>query len=265
MPKNNKTASTLAVIALSSIAPLTTQAGVLEWSTTELQVQYGEYDIAYTDPGVDEDGLVYTFQHADGWKYGDNFLFIDYSDLEETGSDFYGELYSNFSLGKITGKRIGFWRVQDVGILAGFNYGRDTKIRKYLPGFRLSWELPGFAFLNTDITAFIDDNGGLPNGIPKEDDSYMVDINWAAPFTIGRHRFSIEGHVEYIGSRDDENGNKVSWHVLGQPQFRWDLGHTWFNEPDKLFVGIEWQFWLNKNGDSHTDENALQLLGVWRF
>ncbi len=30
-----------------------------------------------------------------------------------------------------------------------------------------------------------------------------------------------------------------------------------------LFVGIEWQFWMNKPGDKETDENSVQALLVW--
>jgi nucleoside-specific outer membrane channel protein Tsx len=253
------------VLLLLLAVALPVHAEIFEWSTTELQLQYGRYEVPFTGETTRENGFVYTFQHADGWKYGDNFMFVDYSDYDDTGTDLYGEFYANFSLGKITGKEIGFWRVKDIGIIAGINYGREAELLKYLPGFRLSWDLPGFAFLNSDFTLYIDDNGGPPDGIPKEDNSYMVDINWAAPFTIGKQRFSIEGHVEYIGRRDNEFGDKVSWHVLGQPQFRWDLGNAWFGEQDKLFVGIEWQFWLNKNDDPDTDESAPQLLAVWRF
>ncbi|MDH1865930.1 hypothetical protein N5D83_03735 [Pseudomonas chengduensis] len=229
----------------------------------------GLYEVPFTDAVEADDeqetGSVYTIQHVDGWKYGDNYFFFDYTDLDDSGTDLYGEFYANFSLGKITGDKVGFWRVKDVGILAGVNWGRDTKILKYLPGVRLSWDLPGIAFLNTDFTAYIDDNKGLPNGIPKEDNSYMVDINWGAPFSIGEHNFSIEGHVEYIGRRDNEFGETVSWHVLGQPQFRYDLGKTWFGVENRLFVGVEWQFWINKNDDSDTNESAPQLLIVGRF
>jgi len=247
--------------------PCLASAQFFEFQVNELQFQYSDrYEIPFTGEDDTERGVVWTFQHADAWKYGDNFGFLDYSNLDDSGNDLYGEFYPNFSLGKITGKRVGLWRVKDVGILAGINWGRDTEILKYLPGIRLSWDIPGFAFLNSDFTLFIDDNGGVDSGgVPKEDDSWMLDINWAAPFDIGRHSFSIEGHVEYIGERDNEFDEEVSWWILGQPQFRYDLGKTLFNKPNQLFVGVEWQFWINKQGDSDTNENAPQVLIVGRL
>jgi hypothetical protein len=34
----------------------------------------------------------------------------------------------------------------------------------------------------------------------------MIDVNWAYPIEIGGQKFSIEGHAEYIDSRDNEFG-----------------------------------------------------------
>jgi hypothetical protein len=31
-------------------------------------------------------------------------------------------------------------------------------------------------------------------GAPAEDDSFMIDFNWAYPFSVGNQDFSIEGH-----------------------------------------------------------------------
>ncbi len=62
-----------------------------------------------------------------------------------------GELYVNFSLSKINDKKYSFLKgpIQDLGLLLGINMAADAKVVKYLPGLRLSWNLPGFAFLNS--------------------------------------------------------------------------------------------------------------------
>ena len=252
---------------LAILLPGTVIAEIFEFQSNQLLLKYSDrYEIPFTGKSDREHGYVYTFQHADAWKYGDNFGFLDHFDKDKTGTDFYGEFYANFSLGKITGNCVGFWRVKDMGILAGINWGRDTKIRKYLPGFRLSWDLPGFTFLNTDFTAFIDDSKGKDNGgVPREDDSYMIDINGAAAFDIGQHSFAIEGHIEYIGKRRNEFDERVHWWILSQPRFMYDLGKPLFDSPNRLFVGVEWQVWVNKQGDKNTDENAPQAILVGRF
>ena len=173
------------------------------------------------------------------------------------------EAYFNFSLGKISGKPSGFGPVEDAGILFGINYGADENVQKYLPGVRFSLWREGLAFANLDLTAYIDNNGAKGHGgTPAEDDSFMVDFNWAYPFSVGGQAFSFEGHVEYIGERDNELGATVAAHLLAQPQFRWDAGKAWFDAPGQLFLGFEYQYWQNKLGDEDTDESAMQFLAV---
>ena len=130
---------------------------------------------------------------------------------------------------------------------------------KFLPGMRLSLDIKGFAFANLDITAYIDDSQGISSGgAPEEDDSFMVDFNFARPFKIGTFNFSLKGHIEYIGERDNKIGDKVERWVLAQTQFRWRAN-------DHVSAGIEYQYWMNKLGDKDTDERAVQALLVWRF
>ena len=210
----------------------------------------------------DADHLIYTLQHASGWKYGDNFIFIDVLDARNSDFqdfDLYSEWYSNFSLGKLTGQKTGFGIVSDIGVLLGVNWARDAEVTKFLPGMRLSLDIKGFAFANLDITAYIDDSQGISSGgAPEEDDSFMVDFNFARPFKIGTFNFSLEGHIEYIGERDNKIGDKVERWVLAQTQFRWRAN-------DHVSAGIEYQYWMNKLGDKDTDERAVQALLVWRF
>ena len=233
-----------------------------DWSSTELHIQYGNLDIPSFAGGGDSDHLIYTLQHAGGWKYGDNFFFVDVLDADDSGFqdfDIYGEWYSNFSLGKIKGKPVGFGIVKDIGLILGFNWAADANVKKYLPGVRFSLDLPGFAFANIDITAYIDDSeGAASGGAPKEDDSFMIDFNWARPFKIGESDFSIEGHIEYIDGRDNEFGGEAESWILAQPQFRWYIR-------ENIALGIEYQYWMNKLGDEDTDENAIQALFVWKF
>lgn len=250
--------STLAVLTLLS----TLSATGAEWSNTELQLQYGNLDIPTFAGGGDSYHLIYTLQHASGWKYGDNFFFVDVLDARDPGfqdSDIYSEWYANFSLGKIRAKEVRAGFVSDIGLTLGVNWGADANVRKYLPGLRLSLDLPGFAFANLDFAAYIDDNeGAASGGAPREDDAWLVDFSFARPFSIGEANFSIEGHVEYLAERENEFGGKVESWILAQPQLRW-------NPNDRISLGIEYQFWMNKLGDGATDESAVQALFVWKF
>jgi hypothetical protein len=159
--------------------------------------------------------------------------------------------------------------LRDIGLIAGVNYGMDAGVLKFLPGIRFAWNIPGFAFLNTDVTAYLDASEGVDGGdfnAPKETDSWMIDVNFASkPIKVGGQFFNVEGHVEYIAPRENEFGGDVEGHVLGQPQIRWDAGNAMFGKRDKLFLGVEYQFWFNKLGEEDEDEHAVQALAVWRF
>ena len=249
------------MLALLSFA-LLQPAYALDWSRTELHFQYGNLAVPTFAGGGDAEHFIYTLQHASGWQYGDNYFFVDVLDAQDSDFqdfDVYGEWYANFSLGKITGRKVGAGLVSDVGVILGFNWARKPGIKKYLPGLRLSLDLAGFAFANLDFTAYIDDSDGVSSGgAPSESDSFMIDFNFMRPFEIGGVNFSIEGHAEYIGGRQNEFGGTVEPWILAQPQLRW-------NAHDRFSLGIEYQFWMNKLGDGATDESVVQTLIVWKF
>lgn len=246
------------------------RATAVQWQINELHYQRGTLAAPTFAGGTQSDTDILTLQHASGWDFGDLFFFADYLDDRHpdgfNDGDLYSELYLNISLGKLADTAVGAGPINDIGLLAGINYSEDARVRKYLPGIRLSWDLPGFAFFNTDFTLYLDDSTGVTGGgAPAESDSYMIDLNGAYPFTVGKQRFSIEGHGEYIAERDNEFGQTVHDWILLQPQFRYDLGHTLWNTPDRLFVGVEWQYWRNKLGDKQTEDNVLQALVVLRL
>lgn len=250
-----------------------------DWSNTELHYQYGNLKKAFQGGGSASETSgtsVLTLQHSSGWKYGDNFFFVDHSSYGKTDfeaqnnspsdDELYAELYSNFSLGKITGKDFGFGFVDDIGLLAGVNLVPEIDTIYYLPGVRLTLDLPGFSFANLDITARIQDN--TTKFAVKEEQTYMLDFSWAYPFAMAKAKWSFEGHVEYTHAADQSVhgigiAKRDSW-LLAQTQLRLDVGNFWGN-PEQLFVGVEYQYWRNKLGDPNTNENVPQFLMVWRF
>ena len=243
-----------------------------EWSKTELLYQQGKLLAPSFAGGGKHATTVITLQHASGWTYGDNFFFVDHlNDDNSDGfddSEFYGEIYLHLSATKIFDIKIPVDLVKDVGMVLGVNASADANVIKYLPGIRISWDLPGFAFLNSDITAYIDNSDGIQVGkanAPSEDNSFMIDVSFGYPFSIGEYDFSIEGHMEYINERENEFGETVHSWFLAQPQLRLDLGKALGNKKETVFAGIKWQYWQNKLGDKTADESVIMALLVWRL
>jgi hypothetical protein len=233
-------------------------ASAADWSSTEIQYQYGNLNSPFA--GGKAMTSIVTLQHASGYSFGDVFFFIDFLDDGKADGfndkDAYGEFYAYFSSAKIFKAKYG-GPVKDVGALVGINYDADVGYLSYLPGVYVDWAAPGFAFLRTQFTAVIDSSD------IAQKDGWQADVSWAYPFVISGQRFSIEGHVEYTWNERNIFGPQKDW-ILGQPQFRWDVGYALTGKKDQFFVGTEYQFWFNKLG-TDVDESAFQALGVWRF
>ena len=254
-----------AVMAVMLAASIST--GRTASAQTEFHLQAGKLRNPFAQKSVES--LVLTVQQASQWKLGDSFFFLDYIvDRTRDGfndRDFYAEWYPTLSIGKLKQTEARLGPISDVAFIAGINMGADAKVFKFLPGLRASWDIPGFLFLNTDLTAYIDRNFGVKkDGAPKEGNSFTFDVNWAAPFKIGEQAFAIMGHMEYIGSRSNELGGRYDGSILAQPQFVWDLGQAMANEPNQFLLGFEYQYWRNKLGTDE-DENTIQFLVVWRL
>ena len=263
-------------------AMLSTSTMAETWGVTEIQLQLGgEFDSTGA-PGKST-GTVTTFLHAGGWEYGDNFFFINHSSYAgknglADSKDLYGEWYSNFSLGAITGKDLSFGPIKDIGIVAGVNYAPDVDSTWALPGVNLALDLPGFAFATLNLTAFIHASGAdtslagdfnAPFSIIDEGNSFMVDFAWAYPFKLGATSWNLEGHLEYVDGNRKQVSNfgtteLESW-VLFQPQLRLDIGELMGTPSNRLFTGLKYQYWRNKLGVNGVNDNALEFIAIWRF
>ncbi len=251
------------VLLIAILAVATSKAA----AQTEFHLQLGKLRNPFENKSVQS--LVLTVQQASRWKLGESFFFLDYVvDRKSDGfndRDFYAEWYPTFRIGKLQQSDASLGLISDISVILGINMGGDAKVMKFLPGFRVSWDLPGFLFLNTDLTAYLDRNFGvLKGGAPKEGHSFAFDVNWAAPFELGSQSFAIMGHAEYIGSRSNELGGRYDGSILAQPQVVWDVGKAGASEPNQLLMGIEYQYWSNKLG-TDVDENTVQFLVVWRL
>ncbi len=247
-------------------APLPAEAQVT-FSRTEFQYQGGSavVDGALSPPGFQH---TFTLQHASGWSHGDHFFFVDLICCEDPVSnrDMYLEWYSTFSLGAMTDSDLSFGPVRDVGLIWGLNWAAQPRAALLAPGVRLALDLPAFAFANLDFTWLVDRSGGLESGgAPRGDGRFGVDFNWALPFVVGEHAFSVEGHGEWQTPRDIEAGGRQPYMVLLQPQIRYDIGKTLWGHSGRILIGTELQVWRNKFSVEGVHEFLPQFLVVWGF
>ena len=262
-----KSARTRSLRGWIAAAAFLTAAPAPAAAQTEFHYQYGKL----TNPFSGERAYTHilTVQQASSWSLGDSFVFIDILDdgVADGFNDkeFYGEWYPTLSFGKLANRTVGGGPVRDVALIGGMNFDGDADVFKWLPGARLSWDVPGFVFFNTDLTAFIDASSGLAKGgAPRTSDSFMFDVSWGAAFDIGSQSFWFTGHAEYIGATTNELGQAGKGWILAQPQLGWDVGKALTGSPNQLFLGVEYQYWGNKLGVAE-DDNVAQLWVMWRL
>lgn len=73
-----------------------------DWSITELHYQFGRLKQPFLQQQEAGTSVV-TFQHINGWRYGNNFLFFDTLMPHQGKMDYYGEYYGSLSLSKLSG------------------------------------------------------------------------------------------------------------------------------------------------------------------
>lgn len=232
-------------------------AQAVEWSSTNIQFLHGT-DYA-DDFGIDDRSkTIMTIEHANGWKYGDNFLFVDISNPDAAGTSFYGEFSPRLSFGKISGRDLSFGIVKDVLLSGTWEMGED--LRSYLLGIGLALDLPGFAFADFNLYSRKSERDFVDK---DTDNGAQITIDWLYPFSIGSTKWAFEGFLDYAWGEDGGSAPKKD-NLLTAPRLLIDVGDFW-GEPGHFQAGVEYQIWRNKFGIDGVDEDVAQLMVKWIF
>ena len=260
MLKSLSLSSALGAALLLPVLLTPCAADFMQWSNSEIQYLHGAN---YNEPFNPHDVVqsIITVTHTHGWAYGRNFFFMD-TLFTESGqrsqTNLYGEAYSTFSLGKISGLDLSYRIIKDFGITVGINLGENMNstqsgYRAWLYGVTVDLDLPGFDYFNIDF---------LRQRVTETADigtSWQITPVWKLPFEIAGGKWSFEGFADFIG-----RNQTAARQALAQPQLRLDLGDFWGDE-NHLFIGIEYQYWHNKYGIKGLHDNVPQALVLWKF
>ncbi len=207
------------------------------------------YSEGFDVPGQSEQSLL-TYKHSRTWSIGDNFYFLDMSNLGnfENAGNTYFEWGPRLSPGKIFGDGpLVFGLIKDIYLVGELNYVNNKFVEKasFLAGPSVDLDIPGFRFFKLHL---MNRNDPTLAGHTQQ-----ITMAWNFPFTLGRHSFSFEGFYDIVGKE-----GRASSQYHGQPQLIWYLH-------DKVSVGIEYMYWKNKTGRSGFNESALQGMIKYTF
>ncbi|MDB5773949.1 MAG: outer envelope protein [Herbaspirillum sp.] len=261
--------STIRVCGLSAISILTAgalglsaQAGAADWSDTSLGYRYGTQ---FAEPynGKDISKSIISLTHASGYKYGVNFVNLDFLQSNSTDSnaqEAYLVYRNTLDFGKITSKDWGFGPVKSTGFTLGFDVntkndpGYASKKRMLVAGPTLMMDVPGF--LNISVLALKESN--QPVGLPSRytyKTHPMLNLAWGIPLGAG---FSFEGFMNYIAAKGtNEFGGGTAPETNFDGMVMYDLGTPLGMGKNTVRLGFEYQYWRNKFGNPSNVPGSL--------
>ncbi len=276
--KSSLVSGLFAGLCAAAVLSLSAGAHAADWSDTSVSWRYGSDFREPFNPDDIKKNIV-ALTHASGYKYGSNFLNVDYlmSDSKDPGSltqssgasEAYIVYRHTLDIGKLRGSDIKFGPVRGVGVTAGFDLntkndvGYNSRKRMVVAGPTLMWDVPGF--LNTSVFLLRESNapsGAFPpistvTGRYTYKTHAMLNAVWGIPLTP---LLSFEGYLNLIDSKGrDEVGRKTGVETNIDMQVMFDVGAAMGKAKNTFRVGLEYQYWNNKFGN--TDATVLGGIG----
>jgi nucleoside-specific outer membrane channel protein Tsx len=276
-------------LAFALIVGWSVSAAAEDSSDTFIGYRYGTRFREPNNPNDIAKNIV-QFAHASTYRYGSNYLNIDYfkSDSKDpaSGTDSGGaaELYLTYrhqlQYGKVTGTPLAFGVIRDVALTAGFDLNtKDTTMgpRKQVivVGPTIKFDVPGF--LDVGVWYYQERNHcGIPPCLEPGahsqitfDPTYIVNATWGIPFEVGSVPFKFQGFVNFVGPKGKDYTNQdTAKETLVRTSLMVDAGQVLASHKNVVYVGVGYEYWHNKYGNRPgvgTQESAPQLQVEWHF
>ncbi|MHA6475865.1 outer membrane protein OmpK [Stutzerimonas sp. KH-1] len=256
-----KTLPLAAAVAGSLLSAPAMAEGLLYWHSNSLTYLYGKnYKV---NPPIQQ---TVTFEHANGWKYGDTFFFVDsihYNGKGDFGgtddSTFYGEFSPRLSFGKIFQRDLSIGPIKDVLVAMTYEFGEgDVETYMIGPGFDL--DIPGFDYFSVNFYNRNTDGDRAGDGV------WQITPVWGYTLPVGNSDLLIDGFIDWVVDNDrNSRGEEYHANFHFNPQIKYDLGKALNWGEKQLYVGIEYDYWTDKYGieDSSaftTDQNTFSAI-----
>ena len=218
------------------------------WSMTNVQYMYG-FNWNIGKDSVD----TATLEHADGWRYGDNYFFMDVYNLAERARyvDFiwYLEYHPRFSLSKIFGLNLAVGPIKDVLLAHEFDFA--DRFFAHSSGIGFSLDVPYFSFANAKF--MVRDN------VRADGVTWHMVVDWEVPFTMLNLPLVYGGYVDIAGPEGSYSNT-----VYSDTQLLLDVGKLLKRE-SHLFIGVEFRYIHNQFYIKGADEYVPQPMVKWVF
>jgi nucleoside-specific outer membrane channel protein Tsx len=219
-----------------------------DWHNTYIAI------IGGNDAKVGADTVDYqtelSFNHASGTSYGDQYFWVDMTNVQGDDIAVYGEWAPRFKLG---GAHEGF--VKQYYLALGLEFGRSSAgaNRSKLYGIGFDLNVPNFAFFQYNL--YVRDVNSLDGTTTQSTFAYLL------PFKVGGHNVEYGAYIDIVHG---EEGSTPAHMHTGQ-QILYPLANVTDKMKD-LAVGFEYQYWDKKYGiEAWGKESNLKWMVRWQF
>jgi nucleoside-specific outer membrane channel protein Tsx len=225
------------LITVLCISSITAQAKTI-WSDFSVTYLNGSnYEVG------DEDREVVTLEYVNGTTWGDTFMFFDR--LKSSNGDV--ETYGEFSP-RIKIKDYSDSFIKSVFFAPSVEFGPGTN---YLVGVGLDLDIKFFDYFQVNTYLRNNDDG---------DRSEQVTLVWGIP--LGPLYY--DGFMDYATDVDNTVNGDTKTQMNFTSQLKYNLASI-LDLDTKLYVGVEYAYWVNKFGIDGIDENNVNLLVKYHF
>jgi len=255
----------LTLALLAAALPL----AAADWSDTFLGYRTSSQ---FREPGIADPMAknILQLSHASGWSHGSNFfnvdmLMSDRGDPTASGNGGANEVYAvyrgSLSLGKLSGKDLGFGPLRDLSLTAGFDF--NSKDNAFAPkkrflvfGPTLNFKVTN-GFLDLGLWACHEQNhNGIVGRSVDFKTTYLVSAAWAKAFQVGPLGVEFKGYANYVGAKGKDGfGADTKPETLANLSLLVDISPL-FGTRKKVYVGPGFEYWNNKFGGENSDAPA---------
>jgi nucleoside-specific outer membrane channel protein Tsx len=249
----------LALFLLAAALPLS----AADWSDTFFGYRTSSQ---FREPGIAQPVAknILQLSHASGWAYGTNFfnvdmLLSDKGDPAVNGKSGANEVYVVYrgalSLGKLSGKDLGFGPVRDVSLTAGFDINAKdsafgSKKRFLVFGPTLNFKVPR-GFVDLGLWACHEQNyNGIVGRSVDFKTTYVVSAAWNIPVM---EDLVFKGFANFVGPKGKDGfGVETKAETLADLSLLYDISPL-FRTQKKVYAGVGFEYWNNKFGGANNN------------
>ncbi|KPV94609.1 Nucleoside-specific channel-forming protein, Tsx [Pseudoalteromonas sp. P1-9] len=221
-------------------------------TTVSAKTHFSDFSVSYLNGNNYEVGdnkkQIVTLEHFAVTSWGDSFTFVDRLESDNGDKETYGEFSPRFKITDFENNPVKALYVAttiEYGTFSSHD-GFGSSLTNYLYGVGAGFDVPYFDFFNVNLYYRNNEHG---------DNNYQTTVTWGLP--IGPLYY--DGFIDYATSRDNSDAQ-----MNFTSQLKYDVAPH-LNIDSKLYLGIEYVYWLDKFGIRGVDENNVNLLVKYHF